>query len=83
MGFADPARAEPLLLSDLGITAAELRTDPLVTAIASAADPDLALAGLSRLFAVVGASPGGASPGGARRTPCAPRSAPKKTSATG
>ena len=65
MGFADPARAEPLLLSDLGITAAELRTDPLVTAIASAADPDLALAGLSRLFAVVGASPGGASPGGA------------------
>ena len=50
MGFADPARAEPLLLADLGITAAELRTDPLVTAIAAAADPDLALTGLARLF---------------------------------
>jgi [glutamine synthetase] adenylyltransferase / [glutamine synthetase]-adenylyl-L-tyrosine phosphorylase len=50
MGFADPARAEPLLLADLGMTAAELRTDPLVTAIAAAADPDLALGGLARLF---------------------------------
>src|SRR6516165_10844980 len=50
MGFADPARAEPLLLADLGMSAAELRTDPLVTAIAAAADPDLALAGLARLF---------------------------------
>ena len=50
MGFADPARAEPILLADLGMTAAELRTDPLVTAIAAAADPDLALAGLARLF---------------------------------
>ena len=50
MGFADPARAEPMLLADLGMTAAELRTDPLVTAIAAAADPDLALAGLVRLF---------------------------------
>src|SRR6516164_8359257 len=50
MGFADPARAEPLLLADLGMTAAELRTDPLVSAIAAAADPDLALAGLARLF---------------------------------
>src|SRR5215469_9761789 len=50
MGFADPARAEPLLLADLGVTAAELRTDPLVSAIAAAADPDLALAGLARLF---------------------------------
>jgi [glutamine synthetase] adenylyltransferase / [glutamine synthetase]-adenylyl-L-tyrosine phosphorylase len=50
MGFADPARAESLLLTELGMTAAELRTDPLVTAIASAADPDLALAGLARLF---------------------------------
>jgi [glutamine synthetase] adenylyltransferase / [glutamine synthetase]-adenylyl-L-tyrosine phosphorylase len=49
MGFADPARAE-LLLADLGMTAAELRTDPLVTAIAAAADPDLALTGLARLF---------------------------------
>ncbi len=51
MGFADAARAELLLLNDLGTTAAELRTDPLVTAIAAAADPDLALAGLARLFA--------------------------------
>ena len=50
MGFADPAWAEPLLLADLGMTAAELRTDPLVTAIAAAADPDLALAALARLF---------------------------------
>ena len=38
MGFADPARAERLLLTDLGVRAAELRTDPLVTAIAAAAD---------------------------------------------
>ena len=50
MGFADPARAEPILLADLGMTAAELRTDPLVSAIAAAADPDLALVGLARLF---------------------------------
>src|SRR5580692_3805565 len=50
MGFADPARAERLLLADLGVTAAELRTDPLVTAVAAAADPDLAVAGLARLF---------------------------------
>jgi glutamate-ammonia-ligase adenylyltransferase len=54
MGFADPARAERLLLADLGVTAAELRTDPLVTAVAAAADPDLAVAGLSRLFAAAG-----------------------------
>jgi [glutamine synthetase] adenylyltransferase / [glutamine synthetase]-adenylyl-L-tyrosine phosphorylase len=54
MGFADPARAEPLLLTALAVPAAELRSDPLVTAIASAADPDLALAGLSRLFAAAG-----------------------------
>src|SRR6185312_9691888 len=54
MGFADPARAERLLLTDLGVTAAELKTDPLVTAVAAAADPDLAVAGLSRLFAAAG-----------------------------
>ena len=54
MGFADAARAEPLLLDDLGTTPAELRSDPLVTAIAAAADPDLALAGLARLFGAVG-----------------------------
>ena len=73
MGFADPARAERLLLTDLGVTAAELRTDPLVTAIAAAADPDLAVAGLARLFGAAGAA----------ATPCAPRSAPRRTSATG
>jgi glutamate-ammonia-ligase adenylyltransferase len=50
MGFADPARAERLLLTDLGVRVAELRTDPLVTAIAVAADPDLAVVGLARLF---------------------------------
>jgi glutamate-ammonia-ligase adenylyltransferase len=50
MGFADAARAELLLLNDLGITAAELRTDPVATAIAAAADPDLALTGMARLF---------------------------------
>ena len=54
MGFADPARAERLLLTDLGVTAVELRTDPLVTAVAAAADPDLAVTGLSRLFAAAG-----------------------------
>ena len=50
MGFADAARAELLLLNDLGMTAAELRTDPVATAIAAAADPDLALTGMARLF---------------------------------
>src|SRR5712691_5599785 len=52
MGFADAARAELRLLNDVGATAAELRADPLVTAIAAAADPDLALTGLARLFGV-------------------------------
>jgi glutamate-ammonia-ligase adenylyltransferase len=51
MGFADAARAERLLLTDLGITAAELRTDVVVIALAAVADPDLALSGLARLFA--------------------------------
>jgi glutamate-ammonia-ligase adenylyltransferase len=54
MGFADAARAESLLLNDLGTTAAELSSDSLVTAITAAADPDLALAGLARLFAAAG-----------------------------
>ncbi|HEX5303541.1 MAG TPA: bifunctional [glutamine synthetase] adenylyltransferase/[glutamine synthetase]-adenylyl-L-tyrosine phosphorylase [Streptosporangiaceae bacterium] len=54
MGFADAARAESLLTNDLGTTATELRSDPLVTAIAAAADPDLALAGLARLFGAAG-----------------------------
>src|ERR1700736_6073694 len=53
MGFADAARAERLLLNDLGTTVAELRTDPVVAAIAAAADPDLALAGLARMFNAV------------------------------
>ena len=51
MGFADAARAELLLLNDLGTPAAELRADPVVAAIAAAADPDLALIGMARLFA--------------------------------
>jgi len=59
MGFADAARAERLLLNDLGTTAAELRTDPVVTAIAGAADPDLALAGMARLFAATQQISGG------------------------
>ncbi len=50
MGFADAARAEVLLLNDLGTPAAELRTDSVVAAIAAAADPDLALTGMARLF---------------------------------
>ncbi len=51
MGFADAARAEVLLLNDLGTPAAELRTDPVVATIAAAADPELALTGMARLFA--------------------------------
>jgi [glutamine synthetase] adenylyltransferase / [glutamine synthetase]-adenylyl-L-tyrosine phosphorylase len=54
MGFADAARAELLLLNDLGTPAAELRADPVVAAIAAAADPDLALIGMARLFAAAG-----------------------------
>ena len=50
MGFADAARAERLLLTDIGITAAELNSDVIVTALAAAADPDLALTGLARIF---------------------------------
>ena len=33
MGFADGARAERLLLADLGLTETGVRTDPLVAAI--------------------------------------------------
>ena len=50
MGFADAARAERLLLTDLGGTAQELTTDAVLTALAAAADPDLALTGLARVF---------------------------------
>jgi len=59
IGFADAARAERLLLNDLGTTVAELRTDPVVTAIAAAADPELALAGMARLFAATQQISGG------------------------
>ncbi|HJY71046.1 MAG TPA: bifunctional [glutamine synthetase] adenylyltransferase/[glutamine synthetase]-adenylyl-L-tyrosine phosphorylase, partial [Streptosporangiaceae bacterium] len=54
LGFADAARAERLLLTDLGIDpdqeAGEPGADPLLTALAAAADPDLALTGLARVF---------------------------------
>jgi glutamate-ammonia-ligase adenylyltransferase len=50
LGFADASRAERLLLTDLGCTADGLGTDVLVTALAGAADPDLALAGLGRIL---------------------------------
>jgi [glutamine synthetase] adenylyltransferase / [glutamine synthetase]-adenylyl-L-tyrosine phosphorylase len=50
MGFADAARAERLLLTDLGGTGDELKADPVLSALAAAADPDLALTGLARLF---------------------------------
>ncbi len=53
MGFADAARAERLLITDLGLTQAELKTDVLVSALAAVADPDLALTGLARIFDVV------------------------------
>ena len=57
LGFADAARAERLLLTDLGGTdlggtGSEPGADPLLTALAAAADPDLALTGLARLFGV-------------------------------
>jgi [glutamine synthetase] adenylyltransferase / [glutamine synthetase]-adenylyl-L-tyrosine phosphorylase len=54
MGFADAGRAERLLTdlggSDLGGTEDELKADPVLAALAAAADPDLALTGLARLF---------------------------------
>ncbi|MGH3229238.1 MAG: bifunctional [glutamine synthetase] adenylyltransferase/[glutamine synthetase]-adenylyl-L-tyrosine phosphorylase [Streptosporangiaceae bacterium] len=57
LGFADAARAERLLLTDLGTDpdegGNEPGPDPLLTALAAAADPDLALTGLAR---VVGAA---------------------------
>jgi glutamate-ammonia-ligase adenylyltransferase len=54
LGFADASRAERLLLEDLGGTADGLRTDVLVTSLAAAADPDLALSGLSRILNAAG-----------------------------
>src|SRR5260370_17601995 len=59
MGFADAARAERLLLDDLGTTAAELRTDPVVTAIAGGGSRDLAGGGMARLFAATQQISGG------------------------
>jgi glutamate-ammonia-ligase adenylyltransferase len=54
LGFADAARAERLLLTDLGIDPDDAESEPgagpLLTALASAADPDLALTGLARVF---------------------------------
>ena len=52
LGFADAARAERLLLTDLGGTGAGSASgsDPLLTALAAAADPDLALTGLARVL---------------------------------
>jgi [glutamine synthetase] adenylyltransferase / [glutamine synthetase]-adenylyl-L-tyrosine phosphorylase len=54
LGFADAARAERLLLTDLGGIGpdgaeSDPATDPLLTALAAAADPDLALTGLARV----------------------------------
>ena len=48
LGFADTARARRLLFEDLGLDA-DGADAPLVEALAGAADPDLALAGLVRM----------------------------------
>jgi [glutamine synthetase] adenylyltransferase / [glutamine synthetase]-adenylyl-L-tyrosine phosphorylase len=55
LGFADAARAERLLLTDLGGVGpdgaeSDPASDPLLTALAAAADPDLALTGLARVL---------------------------------
>jgi len=47
LGFADPARAE-LLMGGLGVDAGQAR-ETLIGALATAADPDLALAALARM----------------------------------
>ena len=47
LGFADPARAE-LLIADLAV-AGEQAEDSLIDALSTAADPDLALAALTRM----------------------------------
>src|ERR1700683_110324 len=63
MGFADAARAERLLLTDLGGTELDgdghgpgdgAEADAVGAALPAAADPDLALTGLARLY---GAAP--------------------------
>jgi glutamate-ammonia-ligase adenylyltransferase len=48
LGFADPARAELLLTGDLAMDATQAG-DGLIDALATAADPDLALAALARM----------------------------------
>jgi [glutamine synthetase] adenylyltransferase / [glutamine synthetase]-adenylyl-L-tyrosine phosphorylase len=48
LGFADPARAELLLTEDLALDASQAG-DGLIDALATAADPDLALAALARM----------------------------------
>jgi [glutamine synthetase] adenylyltransferase / [glutamine synthetase]-adenylyl-L-tyrosine phosphorylase len=48
LGFADPARAELLLTGDLALDVGQAG-DGLVDALATAADPDLALAALARM----------------------------------
>ena len=48
LGFADPARAELLLTGDLAVDASQAG-DGLIDALATAADPDLALAALARM----------------------------------
>jgi [glutamine synthetase] adenylyltransferase / [glutamine synthetase]-adenylyl-L-tyrosine phosphorylase len=54
MGFADAARAERLLAdlggTDLDGTGNEPKADGVLAALAAAADPDLALTGLARVF---------------------------------
>ena len=48
LGFADPARAQLLLTGDLAMGASQAG-DGLIDALATAADPDLALAALARM----------------------------------
>jgi len=62
LGFADAARAERLLLTDLGGIGpdgaeTDPGTDPLLAALAAAADPDLALTGLARVFGAADDAP--------------------------
>src|ERR1700733_10927149 len=50
MGFADTARAQRLLTEELGLDAvADTADAEVLEALAAAADPDLALAGLARM----------------------------------
>ena len=51
LGFADPARAE-LLIADLAMDPGQAR-EALIGALATAADPDLALAALARIHGQV------------------------------